>query len=87
MSWSLNVVNVPKAEARASFKAAHEVQYAYKNDGAHKIVMDQIAEFAGAVADTAPDGVVVSLSSSGHINSDGTGSCSVGVSISKPVAG
>jgi hypothetical protein len=76
MSWSLTK-KAPKAEARQAFVAAHEEQYAYKTDGAHKAVMDKIAAFAGDVAEAAPDGTECSLTSSGHVDTSGTGSCSV----------
>ena len=82
MSWSLST-KAPRAEARSTFRRVHEEQFAYKNDGAHKLVMDKIAAFAGDIAETAPSGTEASLSSSGHINADGTGSCSVSVSIGK----
>ena len=84
MSWSLTT-KAPKAEARDAFKKVHEEQGAYSYDGAHKDVMDKIAAFAADIAEAAPDGTEVSLSSTGHVNSDGQGSCSVSLSFYKAV--
>ena len=84
-SWSLSK-KAPKAEARAAFKKVHEEQSCYQTDGAHKAVMDKIVAFGGDVAEGAPDGTETQLSSSGHINTDGTGSCSVSLQISKAPA-
>jgi hypothetical protein len=82
MSWSLST-KAPKAEAREVFKKVHQEQSAYQVDGSHKDVMDKIAAFAADLAEAAPDGTETSLSSNGHVNTDGQGSASVSVSFYK----
>lgn len=78
MSWSLSKQNIPKAEAAEAIKAVFQEQGAYTTDGAHKTVMDNLAAAGADLAETAPDGDgVITISSSGHINTDGTGSASL----------
>ncbi len=82
MSWTLST-KAPKTEAREVFKKVHQEQSAYQYDGAHKFVMDEIAAFAAQIAESTPDGTEISLSSSGHVNSDGQGSASISLSFYK----
>jgi hypothetical protein len=83
MNWSLSL-KVPKASAREAFATAHQQQGAYSQDGPQKL-MDKIVQFAANVAEAAPDGAEVSLSSNGHVQVDGHGSCSVSLSFYPPV--
>lgn len=83
MSWSLTLSKIPKAEARAASVAEHERQGAYSVDGSHKGAMDAASDLVGGVADTAPEGTELAVSSYGHFNSDGTGSITVTVSVAK----
>jgi hypothetical protein len=83
MSWSLST-KAAKAQARDVFLNAHHAQPAYQTDGSHKAVMDAIAAFAALIAEGAPDGSETSLTSSGHVGTDGTGSLTVSLSFFKP---
>jgi hypothetical protein len=83
MSWSLST-KAPKGQARDVFTRAHQEQPAYKTDGSHKATMDRIVAFAGDIADGAPEGAEIALSSSGHVGTDGTGSATVSISFYQP---
>lgn len=82
MSWSLSS-RATKAEARETFKRAHQEQSCYNVDGSHKTAMDKIAGYAADMAEASPDGSVINLTSWGHFNTDGTGSASVSVAIER----
>lgn len=83
MSWSLTVKGT-KADARDVFSKAHAEQGAYTHEP-HKTVMDQIASFAADVAEALPEGMETTLNSYGHMNDDGTGSCTASLGFGKPV--
>lgn len=83
MSWSLSLSKIPRADARSASIAEHERQGAYAVDGSHKGAMDAASALVGGVADAAPDGTEIAVSSYGHFNSDGTGSITVTVSVAK----
>lgn len=75
MNWSLSVA-APKDEARTVFTKALRWEEAYQAVPA-RTVLDQITEFAAQIARVAPEGVRVSLTTSGQVDPDGTGSCNV----------
>lgn len=83
MSWSLTVKGT-KADARDVFAKAHAEQSAYTHEP-HKTVMDQIASFAADVAEALPEGMETTLNSYGHMNDDGTGSCTASLGFGKAV--
>lgn len=81
MSWSLAVACPGGPEARAQFYQAHEACPAYQASEQHQLVMDEIAEFAGKIADLTGGEMRVSLSSSGHIGDTGIGSLNVQIGL------
>jgi hypothetical protein len=83
MSWSLSLSKIPRAQARDASVAEHQKQSAYQVDGSHKGAMDAASALVGGVADAAPEGTEIGVSSYGHFNSDGTGSLTVTVSVAK----
>ncbi len=86
MSWSFTSQPAPKAQAREAFATLAKSQGAYTYDGPHKTALDEVAEFAGKIADAAPDGTQLALESYGHVDSNGVGNVSAKVTIGVAVA-
>jgi len=84
MSWSLSLSKIPREQARAASTAEHQKQGAYQVDGSHKAAMDAASAFVASVAEAAPEGLELGVSSYGHFNSDGQGEITVTVKVSKP---
>lgn len=85
MSWSFTH-GTTKAKAAETIPPVFQEQPAYKEDTAHKIVLDKLAECAVALAEGAPSADSnINVASNGHMNANGIGAATVQVSISLPI--